>query len=292
MTNKPHYVYALFRENEIPFYIGMGKGRRISSHEGEANCNKNNRYKNNVINKLKREGKQVLKMKLVEDLTREEAFNIERDLIQLIGRHPGGPLTNLTSGGDGSRDMSADARARVGAASRGNKRSLGSKRTMEVRLKLAEIARKRVHSLETRAKRAAHAIGRKWSDESRLKASVARAKWHAEHPERGAVLAEANRHWTPEMKAAAAANRKPVYTEKGRASISAHSKGNTYSKGAIRTPEHRAAVAASNRARAERRQPYFLDPHLFWYSSHVEHSPALAEAIGLRQGHNPWAPFF
>lgn len=270
-----YYVYALFRENETPFYIGMGKGRRMHAHVPAARRGKT--HKDRIINKLNRDGQRVLVVKLVDGLTREEAVSVECDLILLIGRYPNGPLSNLTAGGDGSKDMSLESRSRIGAASKGNKRALGHTKTPEGLLRISEAARNRVHSAESNAKRAFAGINRKWLEKSKVKASIARARWHAEHPEFAVRLAEANRNRSPEMKAEVVRKRKPVWTEKGRLSISLRNKGNSYAKGSIRTPEHRAAVSASNR----RRNSFVQDPYLFWYSSHAVASPVLTEALGL-----------
>ena len=50
---------------------------------------------------MRRKGKVIVQIKLIENLTEETALEVERALIQLIGRYPFGPLTNLTPGGEG-----------------------------------------------------------------------------------------------------------------------------------------------------------------------------------------------
>lgn len=120
MTNSqiPHqdfYVYALFRADGVtPFYIGKGRGNRINVHE--RNAPRETSHKDRIIQGMQARGETVGKAKLIEGLTDPEAKQIESDLIQLIGRYPKGPLTNLTKGGDGVSDLAPDSRAKKSAA--------------------------------------------------------------------------------------------------------------------------------------------------------------------------------
>lgn len=117
VPRRDYYVYALFREDgQTPFYIGKGRGHRILQHEWEAP--RKNTHKDRIINKMLKNGIKVPKHKLVEGLTDGEAKQIERDLICLLGREPHGPLVNLTSGGDGVANLSAETRARKSEANR------------------------------------------------------------------------------------------------------------------------------------------------------------------------------
>jgi hypothetical protein len=45
---------------------------------------------------------EIPKIKIQDDLSEEEAFFLEIQLIKHIGRFPNGPLTNMTDGGDGA----------------------------------------------------------------------------------------------------------------------------------------------------------------------------------------------
>lgn len=88
----------------IPFYVGISKHEnRFVEHLNESRKNRKS-YKCNKIRKIKEEtSKDPIIIKLFENVTKEEAINLEREYIKKIGRYvlKEGPLTNLTSGGDG-----------------------------------------------------------------------------------------------------------------------------------------------------------------------------------------------
>lgn len=97
MTKEAFYVYAYFRLDGTPCYVGKGKGERWR-HRGKYGRNK---HFLNIRAQAKAIGLDLPCMKLVEDLTEEAALQIEYDLIRLVGREAnGGPLVNLTDGGD------------------------------------------------------------------------------------------------------------------------------------------------------------------------------------------------
>ena len=114
-----YYVYAyLHEENSLPFYIGMGKGSRRFAHLKEAQKNPTpvaGEHKLNTIRKLLREGKEPLIKVIQKNLTREEAASLEIKLIAKYGRKDLGTgiLANQTSGGDGNRGWSQEARQRM-----------------------------------------------------------------------------------------------------------------------------------------------------------------------------------
>ena len=102
-----YYTYIYFNPNNmIPFYVGMGKGRRKFSHLKDAISNPtpvSGQHKLNTIRKILREGKEPIINVIDENLSKEQAIELEMFLISFLGRKDlgTGPLTNLTKGGDG-----------------------------------------------------------------------------------------------------------------------------------------------------------------------------------------------
>jgi hypothetical protein len=95
------YIYLLSRPGGPELYVGKGKGNRWERHGGRGRHP--NRHLRNVIAKCKREGLEIERVKLAENLTEECAFELEKFFIKAIGREDlgMGPLVNLTDGGDG-----------------------------------------------------------------------------------------------------------------------------------------------------------------------------------------------
>jgi hypothetical protein len=101
-----------------PFYIGYGQADRINDHLREASneeC-KGNRLKLSKIKKIINLGKTPIIFKLQEKLSKQEAIDLEIDLIAKIGtRIPvvgvmlRGPLTNMHKGGHGGNIPKTEA---------------------------------------------------------------------------------------------------------------------------------------------------------------------------------------
>lgn len=130
------YVYVIFRSNGVPCYVGKGTGGRWRDHVRNA--------KNPHLRNIYRQADSDLPIVIVrERLTEAEALNTEIALIAAIGRkRHGGPLVNLTDGGEGTsgnivgeegrlrmraaalgRELTPEWKAAIGAAHRGKKRS-------------------------------------------------------------------------------------------------------------------------------------------------------------------------
>jgi len=88
------YVYALKDPRTtpaLPFYIGKGAGTRAWDHELRIDESDKGRR----IREIRAAGKDVLTVKLVEDLTEPEALRVEAELISAFGTQGhGGLLTN------------------------------------------------------------------------------------------------------------------------------------------------------------------------------------------------------
>lgn len=106
--NNDFYVYILKHPNGRPFYIGKGRGDRWLAHEIEARTHQpaksfHNPQKVNVIRRIWRSHKHVIREKVIENITEDEAFQVEIQLIEKYGlRTFGGLLTNQTFGGKGT----------------------------------------------------------------------------------------------------------------------------------------------------------------------------------------------
>lgn len=90
-----YYVYIWFRRNGIPCYVGKGNGGRWRDHIRNAR----NRHLANIF----RLADADLPVVIVRDhMIESEAFELEKALILAIGRKgTGGPLVNMTDGGEG-----------------------------------------------------------------------------------------------------------------------------------------------------------------------------------------------
>ncbi len=94
-----NFVYGDYEFACEPFYVGKGKGDRYKDeHNGR------NTHFRRKIRKIKTEGLKPVPFPIDLGLTEKEAFELEIELITLIGRSNlgNGPLTNLTDGGDGT----------------------------------------------------------------------------------------------------------------------------------------------------------------------------------------------
>ena len=85
-----------------PFYVGKGKGNRIQQHYGKYNLKKKTK-KNNLILKIFDCGLQPISIKLFKDLTENNAYELEKKVISIIGLNN---LTNKTDGGVGQCSLS------------------------------------------------------------------------------------------------------------------------------------------------------------------------------------------
>jgi hypothetical protein len=148
-----HYIYLLFRENGAPFYVGKGRGKRESGHEGEAR-NGHTATRHDIVRDMMARGLEIPKVRLHEDLTNSVANVYERALIAAIGRADKGlgPLANLTDGGDGTS---------------------GHRRTREAIAKTAAARRGMKHTPEALSKMRAASLGKAWLPASRAKVSAA-----------------------------------------------------------------------------------------------------------------------
>lgn len=174
MENNCFYVYAFFRPwNGEPFYIGKGKGRRIDRHERSSKSHRNKHFRS-IFSKAARLGLIVPRAIIRDGLKEKEAFELEVALIQIIGRRAnGGPLVNLTDGGEGvsGYQVTASDRKKISEGLRGRPKSpehiaavvaalKNSQRAKDGHERTAALRRGKKHSAESRAKMSATLSGR------------------------------------------------------------------------------------------------------------------------------------
>jgi len=99
------YTYIYFYKN-IPIYVGKGYGRRYKFHL--TLCKYKNRKQYPFLNKLNKilKNNEKVEIKKIENLSENEAFELEEFLIEEIGskfipQYKDGPLLNLVPGGKG-----------------------------------------------------------------------------------------------------------------------------------------------------------------------------------------------
>lgn len=87
------YVYEHWRpDTNVCFYVGKGSGRRAWS------MRKRNKYHSSIVKKLELDGLIVDVRIIIENLSEETAFLIEKERISFYGRDN---LANFTFGGEG-----------------------------------------------------------------------------------------------------------------------------------------------------------------------------------------------
>ncbi len=122
------YVYVVFDRNGIPRYVGKGKGDRYKLHNMGWSHNKI------LAGMIRKAGAEFPVVIIRENLSEEEAFKIEIALIKAIGRiENGGPLVNLTDGGEGVSNPSSATRALISTKVRARQSDPAYRETMRQR---------------------------------------------------------------------------------------------------------------------------------------------------------------
>ena len=161
-----YYVYEHWRpDTNQCFYVGKGKKKRAWSLKSR------NRHHTSIVSKLTSLGLTVEVRIIIDGLSEETAFMVEKDLIAKYGRDN---LTNMTLGGEGPT---------------------GRKVSEETKKKLKLIRTGKKPSKETRQKMSAAQgktwIGRQHSEEAKKK--MAEAKKGKQSPRKGVVLSNATK---------------------------------------------------------------------------------------------------
>lgn len=211
------YVYVMFRPwNGIPCYVGKGSGRRATKPSRKLNPH--------LENIIKKAGGSLPTVIIRSELNEKEAFDIEKAFIKAIGRKKnGGPLSNLTDGGDGTAGWvpTAEFRAKVSLRTKGNTYNLGRKQSKE------EIEKRRKSN-----------TGKRRSEKTKLLMSIAqmgnkKALGRKVSPETRALISKAN------------SGRK--FTSAHRKKLSEKAKGNRKRLGKYHSLETKLKISQSRR---------------------------------------------
>jgi hypothetical protein len=146
-----HYVYIHKTEDGEIFYVGMGQGRRAYTKS------KRNKFWQLIV---ETHGLEVF---IIESgLSREEASNREKFWIAFYGRRDkhSGTLVNLTSGGAGTVALTDEVRERLAEYARNRKFSentrqrmkqshTGTRKSKSIRDKISRSGRGKIKSEET-----------------------------------------------------------------------------------------------------------------------------------------------
>lgn len=130
-----YYVYAYLDLGLEPYYVGKGKERRyLADH-----------------NKVPVPGEEYIRF-FKKNMTEEEAFSLERKLINFYGREgidPGGILMNRTRGGNGgfSPMFSEESRRKISIASKRPKSEKHKENIRKARLRAGKHTESRIKNI-------------------------------------------------------------------------------------------------------------------------------------------------
>lgn len=184
-NDKVFYVYEWIRlDTNEPFYVGKGKGDRWR-------CKQRSEWFLHIMKKT-----DVAVCIIADELTEQEAFEVEAYCIWYYRDVLGYELVNFTDGGEGTSGYkhSEESKSLMSAAIKINHKGMsGKKQSYETRLKISEARKGWNPSEETREKMRNNCIrlksherlspfekgnipwnkGRAWTDEEKLKLSQA-----------------------------------------------------------------------------------------------------------------------
>ena len=172
------YCYILKYPDGIPFYVGKGRGYRYKRHLTKWNIkNDTNGLKVNVINKIRNSGKEPLAEIIKTNLTEDEAFTLEIEIIKKYGKRcEGGILTNMSDGGEGQTGYHHTEKLKSEFSKRFSKEKnpfFGKRHTEESLKLIGNTNRGKILNENWRQKISVATKGRKMSDEHKEKIRIA-----------------------------------------------------------------------------------------------------------------------
>jgi hypothetical protein len=160
------YEYSEYTFEYEPFYVGKGRGWRFRNHLLKV---KRGKYPNlpkfHIIKQILDSGNDPIIIKYKENMSEEESFLLEEDLINKIGRKDlkKGPLRNLSNGGEGNGDRKFTDEHRKNL-------SISKKGIVTENMKV------HLDNLHRRLKGNKHTLGLKFSQETKDKMIKSRIK--------------------------------------------------------------------------------------------------------------------
>jgi len=160
------YGYSGYEFEYEPFYVGKGRGWRFRNHLLKV---KRGKYPNlpkfHIIKQILDSGNEPIIIKYKENMSEEESFLLEEDLINKIGRNDlkTGPLRNLSNGGEGNGDrkFTEEHRKNLSISKKGI---------------VTENMKNHLNNLHKKLKGNKHTLGLKFSQETKEKMAKARIK--------------------------------------------------------------------------------------------------------------------
>jgi len=238
---RPDYPDPMDNNLSCPFYIGKGINGRHREHRREAAAllHKSGRktHKVNIIHKLWNQGLDFEEDIIAQNLSEQEAFELEIEAISLYGRidNGNGCLTNLTNGGDGAAGcfQSPEKRKKLSIANSGpNHRNYGKSLPDKTKEKIRKANKGRPVTKEAKEKMSLAKKGKPnhpQTPESRKKISQAR---------KGIVFTEEHRQNLSNAQNQRFANSPSPFKGK-RHTKEANEKNRQAHLGKILTPEHK-----------------------------------------------------
>lgn len=174
---KQYYIYTHTRVgDEHPFYVGKGFGNRAYSTQSRSQFWKN----------VAKDGYRIEFE--FENLSEEDAFQMEKDMIKMYGRRDLGTgcLVNLTGGGEGSSGWvhSEESRKKISKVKKGNTYMKGKTLSEETKSKMSKAKKGNLSktgmktSEETKRKISEAQKGKIFSDKHKQKMSEkAKERW-------------------------------------------------------------------------------------------------------------------